>query len=194
MNQDNKVLFPDGYMLDGKGRLVPEDMVKPIDKLRDELVMQVVEAAREVNAHLTAFKKEAFSIIHDFVALSAAEYDKKLGGAKGNVSLHSYDGRFKVVHAVAENFVFDERLQIAKELVDECIREWSDDSRPELKVLVNDAFQVDKEGNVDTKRILSLRKFDIQDERWLKAMEAISDSLTVKGSKAYLRIYERIAA
>jgi len=81
---------------------------------------------------------------------------------------------------------------LAKQLVDECIHDWSDDAAPELKALVNDAFQVDKKGNVDTKRILSLRKFDIQDPRWLKAMEAISDSLTVVGSRTYIRVYERI--
>lgn len=179
-------------MQDSKGRLVPEEMVKPVDKLRDELVLRLVEKAGTLSCWLAEYKATAFSEIADFVELSASEYGKKLGGIKGNICLPSYDGRYKVLLAVAENFVFDERLQVAKGLVDECIHEWSDSAVPELKALVNDAFQVDKKGNVDTKRILSLRKFDIQDKRWLQAMEAISDSLTVAGSRTYIRIYERV--
>ena len=58
-------------------------------------------------------------------------------------------------------------------------------------MLINDAFQVDKAGNINTKRVLGLRRLDIQDERWQQAMQAISDSLQVAGSKEYLRIYLR---
>lgn len=191
MNQ-TKQPVPEGYMQDSKGRLVPEEMVKPVDKLRDELVHKLVYSAKGLSAHLAGFKIAAFNEIADFVELSASEYGKKIGGVKGNVCLPSYDGRYKVLQAVAEHFEFDERLQIAKDLVDECIHDWSDTAAPELRALVNDAFQVDKKGNVDTKRILSLRKFDIEDERWLKAMEAISDSLTVAGSRTYIRVYERV--
>lgn len=141
---------------------------------------------------LRIFKEDAFSEIKAFCELSALEYDKELGGVKGNISLVSYDGRFKVCRAIAENLAFDERLQVAKELIDECIHEWSGGSRSELLVLINDAFQVDRKGMINLKRILSLRKFNIQDPRWQKAMGAIADSLTVESSSVYLRVYERV--
>ena len=48
--------------------------------------------------------------------------------------------------AVNESIQFDERLLAAKELIDECIQEWSKDSREELRALVNDAFYVGKSG------------------------------------------------
>ncbi len=50
---------------------------------------------------------------------------------------------------------------------------------------------MDKEGNLSTNRILGLRRVEINDERWLKAMDAISDSLQVINSKSYIRLYER---
>lgn len=184
--------IPTGYMMDTLGRLVPQEMVKTVDKLRNDLVKKVVFQAEAVSRSLRIFKEDAFSEVQAFVDLSAAEYGREIGGAKGNVSLVSYDGRYKVVRAIAENLSFDERLQVAKSLIDECIHEWSGGSRPELQVLINDAFQVDKKGNVNTKRILSLRKFDIEDERWRKAMTAINDSLTVESSRSYLRVYERV--
>lgn len=50
---------------------------------------------------------------------------------------------------------------------------------------------MDKEGNLSTARILGLRRVDIQDDRWQRAMQAISDSVQVVGSKDYVRFYER---
>lgn len=184
--------IPAGYRQDTMGRLVRESMVKEIDKLRDDLVCDLVRRARDTSGALLAFKTRAFEEIESFVELSAAEYDQTYGGTKGNINLVSYDGRYKIQRAVSDHFEFDERLQVAKELIDACISDWTDESRPEVQMLINDAFQVDKKGNVSTKRIMSLRKFNIEDERWTKAMAAINDSLTVVGSRVYLRVYERI--
>ena len=87
---------------------------------------------------------------------------------------------------------FDERIQAAKSLIDECLNEWSAGSRPELRTLIERAFNVDKEGNLSTSRILGLQRVEIKDERWLKAMQAISESVQVVSSKSYVRLYERI--
>ena len=57
---------------------------------------------------------------------------------------------------------------------------------------MSDAFNVDKEGNISTGRILSLRRLDFTDEKWLRAMEALSNSVRVQCSKSYIRIYERV--
>ena len=99
----------------------------------------------------------------------------------------------KVQLAISEHLSFDERLQAAKKLIDECLTDWTGDSRDEIKTIVLDAFQVDKEGRINTGRILGLRRLPIDDARWLKAMQAIADSMQVVGSKTYLRIYERVA-
>jgi hypothetical protein len=104
----------------------------------------------------------------------------------------SFDGRFRLRRQISENLSFDERLQAAKSLIDECIREWTQGSRTELQALINDAFQVDKEGRINTGRILGLRRLNIGDDRWHRAMEAISDSLQVTGTTAYFRLYERV--
>ena len=119
------------------------------------------------------------------------QYDAQIGGPKGNVTLISFDGRFKLRRQISENLSFDERLQAAKALIDECIKDWTQGSRTELQALVNDAFQVDKEGRINTGRILGLRRLKIEDDRWLRAMDAISDSLQVTGTTAYVRLYER---
>lgn len=180
------------HMKNSAGHLVPIELVKPIDIERDKLVGEIVAAAQALNAVMRHFKAQVFGDIAAFVELSVEEYGVKPRGQKGNVTLSSFDGRYKVQHAVAEYIRFDERLIAAKQLIDECIADWSANARPEIHALINSAFQVDKAGNINTARVLALRRVAIEDERWLTAMRAIGEAIQVVGSKAYVRVYERV--
>lgn len=181
----------EGYRKNALGHLVPVDKIAPIDLARDELVVEKAIKIKALQADLRRLKAEIMGDIEAFVALAAEKYGANIGGQKGNVTLMSFDGRYKLRRQIGENLTFDERLQAAKALIDECIREWTEGSRTELQALINDAFQVDKEGRINTARILGLRRLNIEDARWLRAMEAISDSLQVSGTTAYFRLYER---
>lgn len=183
---------PPGFRKDAKGRLIPENQIKPIDLERDKLVLDLVERAKGVSKNIADFKAGAFGDIAAFVQLSAEEYGARIGGDKGNVQLMSFDGRYKVLRAIQERLVFDERLQAAKALVDECIHAWSEGARPEIRALVTDAFQTDKAGAINTGRVLGLRRLNIVDEKWQQAMAALSDAVTVADSKSYIRVYERV--
>lgn len=183
---------PVGYRKDAQGRLVPENMISDIDRLRDETVLELVKAAESASAQLAAFKQRAFADVTAFVGLSAEKYGVKRGGRKGNVTLYSFDGAYRVTVAVADRMVFDERLQAAKHLIDECIIDWSQGSRDEIKVLVQSAFDTDKEGKINVGRVLELRRLDIKDQKWQAAMLAIGESLQVVGSKSYVRFYKRV--
>lgn len=180
------------YLEDAQGRLVPLKLISPIDLARDGLVKEIVAGARIQSFALGEFKARVFDDIAAFVELSAEKYGAHLGGSKGNVTLTSFDARYKVQRTIADSLVFDERLQAAKALIDDCIHEWGKTSRPEIMALVNDAFNIDKEGKINTGRVLSLRRLDIKDSKWLAAMQAITDSLRIAGSKAYFRVYERV--
>ena len=188
-NQEQPI--PKGYMMNAAGALVPEAKVKPIDKLRTMVTTSLCEEAKKLNAHMAGVKLESMRMIDEFVEQSLKEYGVAQGGKKGNITLVSFDGRYKVVRQMAEKIVFDERLQAAKVLIDECIHVWAKGSNANIKVLVNDAFQVDREGKISTGRVLGLRRLDIQDETWTRAMAAISDSMNVASTKPYVRFYER---
>ncbi len=179
------------YRQDAKGNLVPLANIKEIDLLRDELVMEIAGKAHKVQQQMTAFKADSMADIAAFVQLSADRYDVAVGGKKGNVTLHSFDGAYRVNLSMQDTLVFDEGLLAAKALIDECINEWTEGSRSELKTLINAAFQVDKEGNISTARVLGLRRLEIKDEKWQRAMEALSDSLQVHTSKQFVRVYKR---
>lgn len=187
-----QAVIPEGHLKDAKGRLVPVNLIKPIDLARDELVNELTKVALDRNRDLREFKDRAFADLNAFIEMSAEQYNVKLGGAKGNVTLYTFDGRYRIEVAISERIVFDERLQAAKQLVDECVIAWSEDSRPEIRILVQSAFQTDKEGKINTGRVLELRRLDIEDEKWQDAMRAIAESTQVTGSKKYVRFFERV--
>jgi hypothetical protein len=184
--------IPEGFKMDAQGRLWPEAKIPAIDMARDSLVQEIVGKAKAMSEQVAAFRAQTFSDIAAFVSLSAEGYGAKIGGTKGNVTLTSFDGRYKVIRAISETLVFDERLQAAKALIDSCLQRWSEGSTPEIKLLINDAFQVDKAGNINTGRVLALRRMKIEDKDWQSAMRAIGESLSVSSSKSYIRVYERI--
>ncbi|UZD92726.1 DUF3164 family protein [Pseudomonas corrugata] len=184
--------IPEGFRKDARGHLVPEVLIKPIDLARDQLVSELVEGAKAVSSALAKFKVAAFGDIKAFVEMSAEQYKATIGGKKGNVTLFSFDGQFKIVHAVQDSIKFDERLKAARVLIDECAAEWTQDARSEVRVLVNEAFRADKAGEISTGRVLALRRLEILDDRWQRAMTAIGEAVQVVGSKSYIRVYERI--
>ena len=188
MNDFNR----EDYLEDGQGRLVHLDNVEEIDKTRNALVLERIGQAQALQETLKQFKEDIGNEISAFVDLSAMEYDTKIGGAKGNITLFSYNARYKIQVQISEYLTFDERLQVAKSMIDECLNAWTKESRSEIKTIINDAFSVNQEGKINTKRILGLRRLKIDDELWQKAMKAITDSLQVAGSKSYIRMYKRI--
>jgi len=191
--ENNSIAIPEGYWQDAQGRLVPIEQIREIDRERDALVQEIIAGAVDVAGHIADFKKRTMADIQAFAELSAEKYNAKLGGKIGNITLTSFNGSHKVVRSIDERQTFDERLQAAKALLDEYLTELTSGSSPELRALINDVFQVDKLGRLNINRILSLRRLDIHDERWCNAMKAISESLQVVGTKAYIRIYERQA-
>jgi hypothetical protein len=179
------------YLNDGAGRLVPVETIKPTDLLMDETVRKIAGFARDLSAQIGRFKGHTFEDVGAYQAILSQEYGAKVGGAKGNLTLTSFDGLLKVTVQVADQFEFGPELQEAKKLIDGCLMEWASDSRVEICALVNRVFNVEKEGKINRAELFMLLRVDIPDERWQSAMTAIRDSIRVIGSKSYIRFHER---
>lgn len=182
------------YMADPKGALVPVEMVKTTDLLMDEQVRKIIGFAQSLHDQIARFKEHTLGDVSGLLAVFDQEHGVALGGVKGNVTLTSFDGTLKVQLAIADQITFGPELQSAKKLVDECLNEWSSDSRPELRAIVQRAFNTEKEGLVNRADLFGLLRLDIDDPRWQRAMKAIRDSIRVEGTKEYVRFYERADA
>lgn len=193
MSKNETPAVPAGYMEAADGSLVPKSKVSELDLARDKLVRELADAATKVSGEIADFKRLAMTAIQTFIEQSAALEGVQMRGAagKGNVTLTSFDGRWKVQRAVAERVAFDERLLAAKSAIDECVVRWGKGSNDNIKALVAHAFKVDKTGNVSVSAILKLRQVEITDEKWQAAMKLVTDSMHAISSKAYVRFYRR---
>lgn len=179
------------FMTDAKGRHVPLALVSPVDQLIDEYVRKMIDHAIELNARIGRFRGHCFDDVGSLQAMLAQEYGTSVGGAKGNISLTSFDGTRKVTVQVADQIVFGPELQAAKKLVDECLADWGAGAGDELRAVVNNTFDVDKEGQINRSALFSLMRLAIEEPRWVRAMEALRDSIRVIGSKTYIRFHRR---
>lgn len=177
------------FWIDHKGGFVRDELVKPKDKIEDQTVRSIIRFAQELSAQISRFKAHTLADLGALDGLLAEKYGfvKKGNRGKGNRTYMTYDGLMQVSVQVAEFMDFGPELQIAKGLIDECLTEWSADSRPEIQTVVTSAFNTDQEGKVNRSEILKLLKLDIRDQRWLSAMDAIRDAQRPRGSKEYVR-------
>lgn len=183
---------PAGYLKNASGHLVPIEQVREQDKLRDEVARRITNRARELNRALGEFKQTALGDIEDLVAIAADRYDVQMGGRKGNVSVTTFDGRYKVQRSVADRIAFTEELEAAKALINDCIDRWSEGANANIRVLVDRAFRTDAAGQIKTAAVLELLRLDIDDDGWVRAMDALKDSIQTVGTAVYVRVYERV--
>jgi hypothetical protein len=201
MSDHRPLPIPDGrleiggktYMPDAKGNLVPVELIAPEALLEDETVRKIAGFGLALSEQVARFKAHTFEDMGDFEALLAQEFGATKGGAKGNKTFLSFDGLWKVQVQVADHIDFGPQLQIAKALVDECLNEWAQGSRPEIRAIVTRAFNTDKAGQINRSEIFMLLRLEIEDPRWQQAMRAIREAMRVVGSKTYVRLYRRPA-
>ncbi|WP_375227532.1 DUF3164 family protein [Roseobacter sp. S98] len=179
------------YMHDAKGGMIPADMVKPQTQLEDETVRKILGFWIAASGQISRLKAHVLDDIMAFEGILAQEYGTTIGGRKGNKSLLSFDGLMKVEVRIADFIDFGPELQVAKELVDQCLNEWAEDARPEIRAVITNAFHTDKAGQVNRAEIIRLMRLDIDEERWNRAMDAIRDAQRVVGQKSYVRCYRR---
>lgn len=188
----NETNIPEGYMRNATGHLVPTDKVRDQDKLRDEVTRRLALRALQISKELADFKKQALAEIEDLIQIAADRYEVTIGGKKGNVSLASYDGRYKIQRSIADRISFGEELEAAKTLIHQCFDRCSEGANANFRAVVDQAFRTDRNGQIKTAAMLELLRLDIDDAEWRRAMEAIKDSIQTTGSAVYVRVYERV--
>ena len=182
-------------MRNADGRLVPAHLVPERRRLEDQTVRTLIAAAREIQTALMAFKSGAFSDIETFKDILSASCNVTLGGARGGVTLESFDATMRIEVSSANTMALGPELNVAKALIDECLTAWlAEGANDSVRTVVMDAFKVGDGGTLPVDRVLRLRQLDIRDERWQRAMVVIGDALRVARSKSYIRFYDRANA
>lgn len=170
------------------GSMKPLELIKVEDWMEDQMVRKIIGFAKPLSAQIARFKMHARADIAEFDALLEAKYGlvKKGRSGAGNQQYKSLDGLMMVETRVNKLIEFGPQLKVAKDLIDECLLEWTEDGRAEIRGLITRAFKTDIAGQIDKNAVLALLKIESDDERWMRAMEAIQAAVRVIGSKEYL--------
>lgn len=183
------------YYKNGVGSLIPEELVRPIDQARDELVNDIAEKITALRLSIIDAKAACMEDIDRFVKVAAAQYGVRIGGdRKGNLTLSSYDGSTKILIAMSERIGFTEEIWAAKAILDDLIADATKDTKPFVRELVSRAFRI-KQGSLDAKEILRLRSYEVHDEpQWDRAMDIIDKARRIESTQPCFRIYFRDAS
>ncbi len=179
------------YVNKGNGEMIALSAIKPEHIEEDELVRRLAARAADINQQLADFRDEVFQEVTAFRDLLADKYGVKRRGVKGNITLSTVDTSLRLIIQISSTLTFGPELEIAKEIIDGCIRRWAAGSSDNIRALIDQAFQVDKQGKLNSDRILGLRRLKITDDtgEWDKAMSIISDSVRTQSSKEHARFY-----
>ncbi len=186
-----KIIEEEIFWEDSQQRLIPKAQVKTTDQSRDEMVEELVARWKSCQSQIKELKIWIYAEVNAFLDLLHQEYKATDKQKSNNVTLKDFSGRFKLVLNAADFITFDEKLKVAKSLIDSCIGRWSLGADKNLVAIINDAFRVNQQGRISIPRVLGLRNLNIEDPEWLEAMQAINDSIVIEHTKKYIRLYER---
>ncbi|HBG06295.1 MAG: hypothetical protein A2075_12050 [Geobacteraceae bacterium GWC2_58_44] len=182
---------PAGFRQNGKGHLVPEHLISPVEQMTDDLVTELAAKWRSLSETIAEFKQTTFGDVHALLGTINEEFQVKKGGEKGNVQLFSYNGGYKLLVAVNEKIGVGPELQACLEKIRECVQVWKEGAKPELIVLLDELLAPNGKGSVSIGKLLEVKRYKFDSDDWRMAMKALDESLRVVGSKQYLRLYER---
>ena len=187
------VAVPEGYVMDHRHRLIPVEQVPETDQVVDDLVRQIVAYGVDLSEQITRYYQHCLDDISAAQEIIHERYGAPTQGrgAKGNRTYTTVDGRYRVVVQMAERVSIGPEIQAARALIDQCIAEWAEGARAEVRAIIQHAFEPDQEGRLAVGEILRLRRIEIDDERWREAQRAIADALRPSGSRQYIRLYMR---
>lgn len=174
-----------GNWLDARGKLVPEEYVPELDKTRDAMVTDLQKEAVKISEMILAFKMKAIQRIDAYLE-ELAQTKKVRENWKGNISLDSFDGTLRIERKIDETLGFDEKLQLVKTQIDKWVANRLNGTDDALAKVISQAFNMDKQGKINTSMLLKLLHLNIDDGDWKKAMRLLKDSMSVKSSKQYI--------
>jgi len=170
-------------LIDAQGREISVKVLNQEIIEREAAVTKAMDHAIKLQERIISDKQKIIGIVENYLNEAARRNGLEW---KGNALLLSFDEKYRIEIRYREKIQFGIELQLAKQKIDECLKVWSADSNDNLKAIINDAFQVDKHGQLARYRIFTLRRYKIKDPIWKEAMDLIDKAILVTSTKQYI--------
>ena len=181
----------DGNWLDDLGRPVPEQYIPAIDKKRDKLVEATFKKVVKLAEKIAETKVEIVGGIDRYLDEIAKE-NRVRENWKGNILLQNFDKSLVIERRIDDHIGFDEKIQMVKTIVDKWLNDRLDGIDENLGKVIAQAFNVDKQGRVNTAMLMKLLHLEIEDSEWKKAMRMLKESIIVKSSKQSINFRRKV--
>lgn len=181
----------DGNWLDDRDRPVPEQYIPAIDKKRDKLVEATFKKVVKLAEKIAETKVEIVGSIDRYLDEIAKE-NRVRENWKGNILLQNFDKSLVIERRIDDHIGFDEKLQMVKTIVDKWLSDRLDGIDENLGKVITQAFNVDKQGRVNTAMLMKLLHLEIEDSEWKKAMRMLKESIIIKSSKQSINFRRKV--
>ncbi len=151
------------------------------EKDRDELVKNLIAVAEQISKLIATFKIEAVNNLTKFKE-RALEYGDIRSNSKGGFSLRTSDGKMKVVFQRDTRSEYDERADLAEELLREFLGDMVKKRDQQAYEIITGLLQRGQKGDFNPAAISALIKMEdkYSDPRWLKAMKLFKESFNTR--------------
>lgn len=160
---------------------------------RDRMVRKVIALAHKLSEYVQAVNLAVVNDVQGHLDKTAEAHRQTW---QGNTVLKTFDGTMAIEVDIQMQKSYDENLQVASSI----INKWLDSKLEAVKdpaarkvfeqvnQIAKTALRIDHKGNVDQAKLIQLRKFEFsQEPEWQEAMDLISKSEQVTGTKRYIR-------
>lgn len=186
----------DQTWVDESGTEIPYNRVNKVERLMERSSAKILREALAVNTKLNTFRDtiEALSMDAYDAFMKSKKCEKK---NKGNFTWHNFDRSIKIEVSISEPIKFDDlKIEAAKIKFETFITENVYGKNDFVKPMILDAFKTHHNAKLDTKRVLSLLRYEskINNPLFSEAVRLIQEAITRPKSKTYYRVWVKDAA
>lgn len=172
-----------------------EERKQKYEAYRDKMIVEIMEEATKLHKDLKDFKQRTFVKLLKFKRY-AMKYGDIKRSSKGGFGLRTKDGRYMV--RIDRNLIneFDERAEMAVQLIQEFMRDKVYKRDRDIYEMIMQLLARNKRGDLNIARVWQLLqmkdKFD--DPRWTRAMRLMEESYRNRPVSYGLSFYYKNAA
>lgn len=180
---------PEGFVYNAEGNLIAQCNISAHELRKDAFVTGLLKQVKEQQKQLQTFKANLMQAFEGFRIDMLDKFGTKLHtrGNGDNVSMFSFDGKYKITYKTAKLKTLGPEHDAARQLARDYYNSQKDKLPHDVLIAVQDFFVND----ASIANTISFIGKDFQDETLRKAQEAAKESLLIIGSKSYFNFYER---